>query len=187
MSIVNVIVDVDHVTFVTDTRAVVAGGLKRFDVMKTAVFNHMALMLATRGKLSALEKYSRLIQEYSTDYLTAIDVVKARLTDADEEVFIGGIYGGRPRACRIAIVDGRAEVLELPGGCATPSVSEEDFASYAADPIAGMPALLAAQARRSSACGGWANVATMRNENGTVVTTNYTMARIPEVKRVLER
>lgn len=187
MTSVNIIVGLDHVTVVTDTRATISGGHMRFDVTKAHVFPHMNLMIATRGQLTAQEKFGRLVQEFACDLAGAVEVVKKRITDGNDEVYLAGFQGAIPRAFRVTAEDGKAIVLDLPGGCASPSVAVDEFAAYASNPVEGMPKLLANQARRTSACGGFANVHTMRMEGNQTVTTVYTMCRIPEAKRVLER
>lgn len=179
MTIVNVLVEEKCVTFITDTRGVCP--TKVFDVMKVATFPHMRTMLATRGHLSDLEYFAAQIQGNCFDLVSSVFFVEDTLTREGVEVYLGGWQDGVPAAYLLKREAGRLQKMKIPYVTLSPPIPEADFEAFSADPLARMPAALAAQARVSDLCGGWANVVSMHHDH--VVT--YTMPnRLPEAETI---
>ncbi len=184
MTAINILVLKDSVSIITDSLARSAIG-PDFHVSKTVPIPHMRLAVATRGPISALDKVARAVSQCAFDFASArsfIAVNYGAMNLNDTEVFAAGWDGDKPSAFVISATNTDSKIVDIPYVTVTPMVSPEEFDAYTDDPIAGMRALLQAQAQASSAVGGVVNV----TQVGPAVIEVYTAGIIEPVQQFVE-
>ncbi len=176
MTAINVLLQPDLVVIVTDTRARTGMG-PDFEAAKVLPMPHLHLAVATRGPMDALIKVAAAIGVGAKGY----DEARAFLAEAygrlgldDVEVVVAGWGEKGPGAFIVSKANTAGQVMEIGHLLVTPSVSADAFEEFAADPVVGMPALLARQAAQSADVGGFINV----TQIGPQVIESYCAGRI---------
>lgn len=176
MTAVNVFFRPDAAVIVTDTRAV-AYGQRSFDTAKVMPVPHMHLAVATRGPMDALMRVVGAICVGAKNYEEArafLDQAYGQLGLAGVEIVVAGWGSNGPAAFVISDVNTGGKVVDIDRALVTPTVPQADFEAFAADPVAGMPALLERQAAGNECVGGYMNVAQI----GRTVIESYAAGRI---------
>lgn len=190
MTAVNVLVLQDSAVIVTDTLGIQPSG-RRLHAAKCIPLPHMKLALATRGTLAANGMFARLLALEATDFesarafldrrfrelstITYDDMSENHAWKAGVELFVAGWSKNGPAAFTVSTLNTGYRVQDIPYVATTPTVPQHIFKSFADDPIANMPALLAAQAKADHNVGGFMNVTHVGERE--IVT--YTAGAIP--------
>lgn len=160
MTAVNVLITQNYATLITDTLARTPIGAD-FHASKSQAIPHMRIAVATRGPISALEKATRLLSQYAFDFASARSFLAANYAELgmnDAEIFVAGWDNDRPAAFMISATNTGSKIFDITYILVTPTVPEEALAAFGDDPLAGVRALLDAQAGANDAVGGYINV-----------------------------